>query len=277
MTPVVTIIIPCFNQGQFLDEAIQSVIQCRDESIYEIIIVDDGSTDSDTITKLKELAREGLMIINQPNKGLGAARNAGIRAANGRYILPLDADNKIRPEYIYEGFRLLDADISLEVVYGNAEYFGAKSGLWESGQFNLQRLMMENYIDACAVFRKSTWEKLGGYDEKMPVMGYEDWDFWLRLAFQNGKFSYINKVMFDYRYSQKSMIRSVQKDKYIAVLEYLEKKHSNYLNRAYLNKLILQNSSKNKNLAFYLAMKSFLPRFTNLLRKVGLMKEKNIL
>jgi GT2 family glycosyltransferase len=137
--------------------------------------------------------------------------------------------------------------------------------------------MIENYIDACAVFRKSTWEKVGGYDEKMPVMGYEDWDLWLRIAFQNGKFRYINKVMFDYRYTSKSMIRSVQKDKLSAVFEFMEKKHSSYLNRSYLNRLILFKTSKNKGLSFYLLMKSYFPRVSNLLNKVGVMKNKDII
>jgi glycosyltransferase involved in cell wall biosynthesis len=226
MTPVISIIIPCYNQGNYLEEALQSIYQYSNKDVYEIIIVNDGSTDSATIAILKQLAAKGYKIINQANKGLGAARNAGINAAAGKYILPLDCDNKIRPEYISEGIKLLDENPQLDVVYANAEYFGEKTGVWESGEFNLQRLMLENFIDACAIFRKSTWEKLGGYDEKMPVMGYEDWDLWLRIAFQNGKFKYINKVMFDYRYSAKSMIRSIQKDKLSAVYEYLDRKHT---------------------------------------------------
>lgn len=277
MTPVVSIIIPCFNQGIYLDDALKSVLLFAYKDIYEIIIVNDGSTDASTLAKLKELSSNGYTIINQPNKGLGAARNTGIKAATGKYILPLDSDNKIRAEYISEGIRLLNENPELDVVYGNAEYFSEKTGIWESGEFNLQRLMIENYIDACAVFRKSAWDKLGGYDEKMPVMGYEDWDFWLRIAFQNGKFKYINKVMFDYRYSEKSMIRSVQQDKFSLVFEYMEKKHSSYLNRSYLNRLILFKASKNKGLAFNLFTRACFPRLSSLLCKAGLMKNKDII
>lgn len=274
MTPIISIIIPCYNQGHYLKEAVDSILLAHP---LEIIIVNDGSTDTATLNILKELSEKGFQIINQPNKGLGAARNTGIKAGQGKYILPLDSDNKISPESISEGIKLLEEDPSIDVVYGNAEYFGEKTGLWESGEFNLQRLMIENYIDACAIFRKLTWEKVGGYDEKMPLMGYEDWDLWLRIAFQNGKFAYINKTLFYYRYLSQSMIHSVQKDKIVTIFQYIEKKYSAYLNRAYLNRLILFKASKNKGLIFYLLMKSWFPRVSNLLRKIGFMKNKDII
>ncbi len=277
MVPIISIIIPCYNQGNYLEEALQSIAQYKEKDVYEIIIVNDGSTDSGTISILKELSAKGLHVIQQVNKGLGAARNAGIKAASGEFILPLDCDNKIRPDYISEGIELLNEYPELDVVYANAEYFGEKGGIWESGEFNLQRLMIENYIDACAIFRKSTWERVGGYDEKMPVMGYEDWDLWLRIAFQNGRFKYINKVMFDYRYTSQSMIRSVHQDKLTLIYQYMEKKHSQYLSRAYLNRLIQFKSLKNKGLAFNLFMYSCFPRFSNLLKKLGMMKKKDII
>jgi len=277
MIPIISIIIPCYNQGRYLNDALQSIAALNDSSLYEVIIVNDGSTDAITLSVLNEFETKGHTIINQNNKGLGAARNTGIKAATGKYILPLDCDNKIKPEYIYESIKLLEEDPLLDVVYSNAEYFGDKAGLWESGDFNLQRLMIENYIDACAVFRKSTWEKIGGYDEKMPVMGYEDWDFWLRIAFNNGNFKYINKVLFYYRYSEKSMIRSIQKDRLTSIYSYMETKHSKYLNRKYLNNLIFFKTSRNKGLAFYLFMKSYFPKISSILRKAGVLDNKEII
>jgi len=277
MTHKISIVIPCYNQGIYLDDALQSIAQCKDYSLCEIIIVNDGSTDAITLNILKDLKTNGYHIIHQLNKGLGAARNTGIRAATCKYILPLDCDNKIASDYINEAIKLLDNNSLLDVVYGNAEYFGEKTGIWESGEFNLQRLMIENYIDACAVFRKSTWEKIDSYDEKMPVMGYEDWDLWLRIAFGGGKFAYINKVCFFYRYSSTSMIHSVQKEKLATIFEYMEKKHSAYLNRLYLNRLITYKSLKNRGLAFNLVFRSYFPRISNLLRKIGLMKNKDII
>ena len=78
------------------------------------------------------------------------------------------------------------------MVYGDSEYFGGKTGRRQTGEFNLQKIMIGNYIDACAVYRRSVWEALGGYDEKMPVMGMEDWDFWLNMSLNNYQFHQLN-------------------------------------------------------------------------------------
>ncbi len=98
--PKISIIIPCYNMGDFIDEAIQSVLQYPKVELYEIVVINDGSDDPHTISKLKQLESEGIKIIHQENKGLGNARNTGIQVAQGDYILLLDADNKILPEYI---------------------------------------------------------------------------------------------------------------------------------------------------------------------------------
>ena len=173
MLPKISIIIPCYNHGQYIREAIQSVEQCDDKDLYEIIILNDGSTDKFTIEVLQQLADNRYHIINQSNLGLGAARNNAIKKAQGKYILPLDSDNKIRPEYIYESIKILDEQPGIAMVYGDAEYFGEETGRQKVGKFNLQKIMLGNYIDACAVYRKSAWEALGGYDEKMPLMGWK--------------------------------------------------------------------------------------------------------
>ena len=188
MNPKISIIIPCYNHGQYIREAIQSVEQCTDKSLYEIIIVNDGSKDEYTIDMMDKLAAEGYHVINQVNQGLGPTRNNGIKAARGEYILPLDSDNRIRPEYMYESIKILDAHPEIAMVYGDAQFFGDKDKRHVIGEFNLQNMMVENQIDACAVYRKSVWEAVGGYDEKMPIMGYEDWDMWLNMTFKKYKF-----------------------------------------------------------------------------------------
>ena len=206
MSNLVSVIIPCFNDGQFLLEAVQSVQHYPDPRAYEIVVVNDGSCDPLTMQVLADVERENCRVIHQPNRGLGAARNAGIRSASGIYILPLDSDNRIRPEYISEGTRVLEQNPRIGVAYGDAEYFGDKTGRWKVPKFSLGRLIQENYIDACAVFRRSAWEEVGGYDEQMPIMGWEDWDFWLRLALGNWGFCHLDAVLFDYRSRGKSMI-----------------------------------------------------------------------
>src|SRR5947209_8221071 len=105
--PPMSIVIPCFNQGRFIDEALQSLEECN-QDLFEIVIVNDGSTDEFTNQRLTALKEQGLNVIFQENKGLGAARNSGIAKSRGRFILPLDADNRIYPEYVSESITVLD-------------------------------------------------------------------------------------------------------------------------------------------------------------------------
>jgi glycosyltransferase involved in cell wall biosynthesis len=189
-----------------LREALASVEKVRNENLIEVIIVDDGSSEAETIRILKEVAEGGDCVVSQPNRGLGAARNAGIRLAKGDFILPLDSDNRIRYAYLNEAASLLKDNPSLDVIYADAEYFGERSGRWQIPEFDLLSLVRTNFIDACALYRKRLWEKVGGYDEHMPSMGWEDWDFWLRVAAHGGTFFHLPKIGFDYRVRSDSMI-----------------------------------------------------------------------
>ena len=208
--PPLSVIIPCYNQGNFLKDALHSLASCNPE-LFETIIVNDGSTDVNTIEYLHSLKEKGWQVIFQKNSGLGHARNTGILHAKGAFILPLDADNKVYPDYMLKGLERLQADEEVAVVYAKARYFGDKSGVLAPGPFNLQRLMLGNYIHACAIIRKSVIEKIGFYDN-MEIMGYEDWDLWLRIAFSGYKFSYIDEVLFEYRVTKSSMMRTLNAD-----------------------------------------------------------------
>lgn len=227
MTPLFSIIIPCYNDGKYLPDAIESLRNCE-ASLFELIIVNDGSKDEATITYLKKLEIEGYKVIHQQNKGLSGARNKGISKSNGKYIVPLDSDNKLRPEYLLRAKTILEHDENIAVVYGRPQHFGANSEVPYVGDFNLQRLMLGNYIDACAIYRKSVWEKTGGYDEQMRL-GLEDWEFWLRIAFNGYKFQFINEVLFDYRVRPDSMARTDTKDRYNFIVSYVEQKHKYFM------------------------------------------------
>src|SRR5262245_33102094 len=116
--PVLSIVIPCYNQGNYLKEALDSVEMYDGNYLYEIIIINDGSTEVDTIRILGELREKGYTILNQNNQGLSMARNNGIAFAKGKFFLPLDADNKIRPAYIEKGIAILEKNSNVGVVYG---------------------------------------------------------------------------------------------------------------------------------------------------------------
>ena len=181
-----------------LREALASVEQVRNENLLEVIIVDEGSSEVKT-TILSELQDSGYLVVHQPNPGLGTALNAGIRRAKGEFILPLAGDNRLRDAYLNEGVSLLRNNIRLGVVYADAEYFGERTGQCHVQEFNLLSLIRGNFIDACALFRKKLWEEVGGYDEQMPWTGWEDWDFWLRVAYRQGTFVHLARVGFDHR------------------------------------------------------------------------------
>ena len=203
--PKVSVVIPCFNHGEFLPEAIASVTAAKRDDV-EIIVVDDGSTDERTRMETDKLIAHGIAVIRQANQGLAAARNAGILASKGEYIFPLDADDHLRPGCLEHGIRVLDNDARVGVVYGDGEYFGIRTGRWRIGPFDRNRLLQWNYIACCAIYRRSIWEQNGGYDGTMPVQGLEDWDFWLGALEHGWQFAYIPEVLFEYRKATESMI-----------------------------------------------------------------------
>lgn len=200
----VSVVIPCFNHGEFLPEAVASVLGAKRNGV-ELVVVDDGSTDEPTRREMDALCRRGFRVIRQENQGLAAARNAGIRASSGEYILPLDADNRLRPAYFEHGIRILASRPEVGVVYGDAQYIGERTDRWRVGRFDAGYLMRWNYIDACAMYRRVIWEQAGGYDGTMPVQGMEDWDLWLGAIEHGWQFVYVPEVLFDYRVAKDSM------------------------------------------------------------------------
>ncbi|MDY0907442.1 glycosyltransferase family 2 protein [Pedobacter sp. CFBP9032] len=223
---ILSVIIPCYNHGKYLQEAIDSVLTYTDQPV-EIIIVDDGSTDNFTVEKMIELRKQGFHVIQQPNSGLAKARNAGIAAAKGKYILPLDADNKIKADYIRKALPLLDSN-QCDIVYARPDFFGDDISYrkFETKSFDGTDLLFGNYIDACSIFKKEIWSQNNGYDENMPFAGLEDWDFWISSYFNNCKFEFINEPLFEYRILENSMIVEIfQDDKYLNCQKYLVNKY----------------------------------------------------
>lgn len=194
----ISIVIPCYNDGQFLLEAIQSVAGVQ-QGRHEIIVVNDGSTEQVTLDVLSTVEQLGHQVIHQANSGPGRTRNRGIAAAKGGYILPLDADNRLRPAAIDRAVELLDRHPDFDVVYGDVQFFGDKAGRDCVPEFDLRRLLVWNYIYASSLFRKSTWERFGGLDEDRETQGFEDWDFWCRIACGGGRLYHAREVLHEYR------------------------------------------------------------------------------
>jgi len=193
----VSIIIPCRDDGEYLEETLDSV---RNQTWQdrECVIVDDGSSDDNTIRILKRLEKEGYTVLSGDGTGPAAARNRGIMASCGRYILPLDADDLIEPTYIEKAVLCLERHPEKKVVYCQADFFGEKSGRWKEADFSMYRYMMSNCIFVSALFRKEDWERVGGYCEAFKA-GLEDYDFWMSLVQSEEDVYQIPEVLFHYR------------------------------------------------------------------------------
>ena len=207
---MVTIIIPCYNHGKYLLEAVEN-LEPKSNEFYEVIIVNDGSTDKETLEAFDLLEEKGFNIIHQKNKGLANARNIAIENSTREYILPLDADNIISIDYIKKSVKILNNDKSIGVVYSDLHHFGKLNDILKLPDFIPERFLSVNYIDACAVYRKSIWEKAGGYDVNMPFQGYEDWELWINAFKQGYKFHHISESLFKYRVRDDSMVTNSNK------------------------------------------------------------------
>ena len=240
MKPVLSIIIPCYNVANTLHETLSSVF-AQGYDNWEAIIVNDGSTDNTAEIAKKWISKdERFVYYEKINEGLGKTRNFGIKRARGIFILPLDADNLIMPQFATEAVNILKGDINVGVVHGDAEYIGEKSGLWKIPGFKIENMLLDNYIDACAIYRKNLWLEVGGYDENLPSMGLEDWELWLAFGAINVNFLHLQKITFRYRVSKNSMINVLSNNNAEVTKEYIAKKHSS-LYRFHYCKYVREN------------------------------------
>ncbi|TDK29989.1 glycosyltransferase family A protein [Luteimonas terrae] len=176
----VSVVIPCFNGGATIDEAIRSVHEQTYPNI-EIVVVDDGSTDLCTIELLKRSEWANTRIVWKDNGGPASARNRGIAESCGEYVLPLDADDRIAATYIEQAVAVLDARADVGVVYCKAMRFGADSGLWMLPDYSERELTIDNVIFVTSLFRKADWTAVEGFSETLKH-GVEDYDFWLKIV-----------------------------------------------------------------------------------------------
>ena len=212
----ISVVITCYNLGQYLGECIDSIQLEKYSERFEVIIVNDGSTQPETLKVLNEFEvshrQLNIKVIHQNNAGLASARNTGIQNSSGSYILILDADNKIIPEVFLEAAVVMESNEKIGAVYTDVIKFGEIDRKWKVGAFNLNDMLFVNHIDACALFRRNIFDELGGYDKNMPRMGWEDWEFWIRLYANNKLIYYLSKFGFYYRVRKNSMLLSDNDD-----------------------------------------------------------------
>ncbi|HXS47177.1 MAG TPA: glycosyltransferase [Solirubrobacterales bacterium] len=182
-TPLVSVLVPHFNQAQFLGECIESV-RAQTYPKIEVVVVDDASTEHDADAVLSELERDGDVTVLRltENRGPSHARNAGLERCEGRYIHPVDADNVLLPDAVERLVEQLNAaDETVGFIYPNIQYFGNREDYYEVPEYNVYTLLHGNFCDTCSLLDREIFDAGERYREEIHL-GHEDWEFVLRLA-----------------------------------------------------------------------------------------------
>lgn len=225
--PLISVIVPCYNQAQYLDECLQSVLD-QTYTDWECIIVNDGSPDHTEEIAKKWVEKDArFRYLSKENGGLSSARNAGIEIAKGEWILPLDADDKIGDQYLELAEKEFEKDYT--VIYCEAELFGNETGKWHLPEFSLENLAKKNCIFCSAFYKKEDWKKVNGYDVNM-IYGLEDYEFWISLL-KNEKKNTVKKLpqtLFYYRVKENSMLANLKSERINKMFNYISKKHTDF-------------------------------------------------
>jgi glycosyltransferase involved in cell wall biosynthesis len=231
--PLVSFIIPYYNAGNTIAETVESIVNQSYEN-YNIWIINDGSTDSYSIEKLKQFeGHSKINILHQENAGPSIARNNAIRRTEATYIVPLDADDKILPNILGNAIHILERANTIGVVYGNLNFFGERREIKEQQIFDIKKQLIWNQVAVCAVIRKAVFETAGYYDQYLSKPGLEDWEFWIRVYEAGWKFQKSDEIYFEVRVDEQSRTFQVANRNLEVIKDYVYKKHSNLLVREY--------------------------------------------
>jgi glycosyltransferase involved in cell wall biosynthesis len=200
--PLVSVVIPCFNYGRFVEAAVDSVL-AQTLSDVEVIVVDGGSTDGTTRELLASLQRPRTrVVLREGRHWVGANRNFGLQLARGRYACCLDADDTLDPTYLEKAVYLLEG-LGYDCVSTSIRFVGERSGTVGVLEFpDLEAMTQGNHMHTCAVFRRTLWTRSEGFVDTGVGSAHvaEDWDFWIQLAAQGARLrNLVGEPLFNYR------------------------------------------------------------------------------
>jgi glycosyltransferase involved in cell wall biosynthesis len=208
MPPLVSVVVPCFNQARYLGEAIDSAL-CQAYPLVEILVVDDGSTDD---TGRVAAAFPGVTCLRQPNAGTAAARNHGLQASRGAIVIFLDADDRLRPGAVARGVDYLERHPEAAFVSGHVRLVHADGApdvvpVHDHGPAGYESLLRANYIwtPGIVAYRRAVLEALGGFDAG--AGGSADYDLNIRIA-RDHAIGCHHEVVLDYRQHDANMTRN---------------------------------------------------------------------
>jgi glycosyltransferase involved in cell wall biosynthesis len=173
----IAVVIPCFNDGETLPEAVRSA---QDQEPCEIVVVDDGSVDENTLEVLARLRADGVRVIRQENGGVAKARMTAVHATSAPYVFPLDADDVLLPRSLTALADHLDAHPEVDLVWGRYRFFGERSHVKDVARtLDPWVVTYVNDLPISTMIRRTALVAFGGWEYGR---AYEDWDLWMRLA-----------------------------------------------------------------------------------------------
>lgn len=221
--PLVSVVLPCYNAHRFLGQALDSV-RAQTFRDFEVIVIDDGSTDPETRQFLEKLPAD-VRVVHQENRGLSGARNRGFEEARGRLVLPLDCDDWIEPEFLDKALGAMEGqDKSRTFAFCQLALEGDAKGRLAKG-FNFFEQLFANQLPYCMLMGKDLWRDVGGYDESMR-QGYEDWEFNIRLARSGAGAVVVPEPLFHYRVSSAGMLLAISRKRHGLLWGKIQEKHA---------------------------------------------------
>jgi glycosyltransferase involved in cell wall biosynthesis len=221
--PLISFVIPCFNDAQYIEKSVQSALNQTYPHI-EVIVVDDGSN-LETKRILQKLEPRITKLITQDNKGQSTARNVGIKAAKGEFIVVLDSDDFFELTFSEKAVDYFKKDATIKIVtsYYVRLMLNNKTDIFKPTGGSIKGFLKNSCATGSAMFKKSDWEKVGGYDQDMK-QGFEDWEFYIRLVKEGGCAYIIKEPLLNYRIKEFSTTTKANKIKY-TLLRYIYLKH----------------------------------------------------
>ncbi|MES2762087.1 MAG: glycosyltransferase family A protein [Bacteroidota bacterium] len=238
---MVSIIIPAYNYAGYIGECLDSVLS-QSAKDWECIVVDNGSTDNTAeVVKKYAVKDDRIKYHYTDQKGVSFARNYAATISQGKYILPLDADDKIDSTFVDKAVRVLDNNPGISLVYCDAILFGAVNKKWILPDYNYRDLLIENSIFCSALFRKTEFETAGGYNVNM-VEGFEDWDFWIKFLAHDKKVVKIQEPLFYYRIKENSRNSVLDQEKQLRLRMQIYNNHKELYHRFFSIPELLYNN-----------------------------------
>ncbi len=229
MPSLVSIVIPFFNHGRYIQNSIESALNQTYNNI-EVIVVNDGSNEEHSSVLKKIVTKyDNVRIVFQENQGPCSAKNNGVGEANGDYILFLDSDNELLPHYVKSGMELLLSNENAKWAFGDFEFFGDKMGVKNQGFDDKRKIIFSSQIDNCILIEKETFYSIGKFDTHLNRLGLEDWDMIISLCSKGVPFVKINSVTFKYRVVDDSRTNIEANKNLVEIKAYLAKKHCNFI------------------------------------------------